>query len=57
LEEFPCAFASAMRGLDSLMALDDTKLRAALESYECLDSARTGPFRAIQVASIFIFII
>lgn len=57
MEEFPCAFASAMRGLDALMALDDTKLKAALESYECLDSARTGPFRALQVASIFIFII
>lgn len=57
LEEFPCAFASAMRGLDALMALDDTKLKAALESYECLDSARTGPFRAVQVASTFIFII
>ncbi|KAG6641256.1 protein SMG7L [Carya illinoinensis] len=56
-EELPCAFASAMRELDALMALDDTKLKAALESYWCLDSARTGPFRALQVASILIFII
>lgn len=56
-EEFPCAFASAMRELDALMALDDTKLKAALESYQCLDSARTGPFRALQVLSVFIFII
>ncbi|XP_041026591.1 protein SMG7L-like isoform X2 [Juglans microcarpa x Juglans regia] len=57
LEEVPCAFASAMRELDAVMALDDTKLKAALESYQCLDSARTGPFRALQVASIYIFII
>lgn len=55
-EEFPCAFASAMRELDALMALNDTKLKAALESYQCLDSARTGPFRALQVVSVFIFI-
>lgn len=57
LDEFNCAFASAIRELDALMALDDTKLSAALESYQCLVSARTGPFRALQVTSIFIFII
>ncbi|XVF25787.1 hypothetical protein REPUB_Repub13aG0243500 [Reevesia pubescens] len=56
LEEFPCAFASTMRVLDMMMALDDKKLRVMLESYQFMDSARTGPFRAVQAVSIFIFV-
>ncbi|XP_022715864.1 protein SMG7L-like isoform X2 [Durio zibethinus] len=56
LEDFPCAFASTMRVLDMMMALDDKKLRAILESYQPMDSARTGPFRALQAVSIFIFV-
>ncbi|KAH7568907.1 hypothetical protein ACOSP7_012009 [Xanthoceras sorbifolium] len=57
LKDFPCAFASTMRELDAMMALDDTKLKATLESYQFMDSARTGPFRALQIVAIFIFII
>lgn len=38
------------------MASDDRKLRAMLESYQLMDSARTGPFRSLQAVSIFIFI-
>lgn len=57
LEDFPCAFASTMRELDATMELDDAKLKAMLESYQLMDSARTGPFRALQVVSIFIFTI
>ncbi|KAF5729091.1 hypothetical protein HS088_TW21G01248 [Tripterygium wilfordii] len=57
LEDFPKAFAATVEMLDALMALDDTKLRAALESYQCMGSARAGPFRALQVVSIFIFVI
>ncbi|WRX28057.1 DNA/RNA-binding domain [Theobroma cacao] len=56
LEDFPCAFASTMRELDMMMVLDDMKLRAMLESYQLMDSARTGPFRALQAVSIFIFV-
>ncbi|XWS15755.1 hypothetical protein CRYUN_Cryun34aG0029200 [Craigia yunnanensis] len=56
LEDFPCAFASTMRVLDMMTALDDRKLRAMLESYQLMDSARTGPFRALQAVSIFIFV-
>ncbi|XVF87462.1 hypothetical protein PTKIN_Ptkin18bG0122200 [Pterospermum kingtungense] len=56
LEDFPCAFASTMRLLDMMMALDDRKLRALLESYQLMDSARTGPFRSLQAVSIFIFV-
>ncbi|XVF27625.1 hypothetical protein REPUB_Repub14bG0124500 [Reevesia pubescens] len=55
-EDFPCTFASTIRVLDMMMALDDSKLRAMLESYQLMDSARTGPFRALQAVSIFIFV-
>ncbi|KAF5742288.1 hypothetical protein HS088_TW09G00332 [Tripterygium wilfordii] len=57
LEDFPKAFASTVEMLDALMLLDDTKLKASLESYQCSGSARAGPFRALQVVSIFIFVI
>lgn len=57
LEDFPYTFASTMRELDATMELDDAKLKALLESYQLMDSARTGPFRALQVVSIFIFTI
>ncbi|GAV66698.1 EST1_DNA_bind domain-containing protein/EST1 domain-containing protein [Cephalotus follicularis] len=57
LEDFPCAFASTMRSLDELMALDDTKINPMLDSYRLMASTRIGPFRALQVVSIFIFII
>ncbi|KAK8504021.1 hypothetical protein V6N13_092749 [Hibiscus sabdariffa] len=56
LEDFPCAFASTMGMFDAMMALDDIKLRAMLESYQLMDSARTGPFRALHAVSVFIFV-
>ncbi|KAM1459751.1 hypothetical protein ACFX2I_036652 [Malus domestica] len=55
VDEFPCAFASTMRELDALIALDDTELKATLESYQRMDSVRRGPFRALQVVSVLIF--
>ncbi|KAK8485119.1 hypothetical protein V6N11_073338 [Hibiscus sabdariffa] len=55
-EDFPCAFASTLRVFDVMMALDDTKLTAMLESYQLMDLARTGPFRALQAVSVFIFV-
>ncbi|XP_057764481.1 nonsense-mediated mRNA decay factor SMG7-like [Salvia miltiorrhiza] len=57
LEEYPCTLASALHRLDTLLALDDTKLSLALEAYQRMDSSRRGPYRAIQVVSIFIFIV
>ncbi|XP_059670801.1 nonsense-mediated mRNA decay factor SMG7-like [Cornus florida] len=57
LKDFPCAFALTVRELEALVALDDTELKAGLESYQHMDSARKGPYRALQVVSILIFII
>ncbi|XP_052182535.1 nonsense-mediated mRNA decay factor SMG7-like [Diospyros lotus] len=57
LDEFSCTLASTIRELDVLLALDDTELKAALEPYQNMESGRTGPFRALQMASILIFII
>ncbi|KAK8485317.1 hypothetical protein V6N12_000288 [Hibiscus sabdariffa] len=56
LEDFPCAFASTLRVFDVMMASDDTKLTAMLESYQLMDLARIGPFRALQAVSVFIFV-
>uniref|UniRef100_A0A6M2EYF9 DNA/RNA-binding domain-containing protein n=1 Tax=Populus davidiana TaxID=266767 RepID=A0A6M2EYF9_9ROSI len=56
-EDFPCTFASTIKEVDVLMALDDAKLEAAMESYQHMNSARTGPFRTLQCVSVFIFVI
>ncbi|KAK4485241.1 hypothetical protein RD792_007871 [Penstemon davidsonii] len=56
LEEFPSTFATALHSLEALLSMDDTKLSATLESYKYMDSTRRGPYRAIQLASVFIFI-
>ncbi|PON61398.1 Telomerase activating protein Est [Trema orientale] len=55
LNEFPSAFTASVTELDALMALDDTELKASLESYRHMDSVKTGPFRAIQVVSILLY--
>lgn len=55
LDELPCALTSCMRELDALMALDDTKLKVILESYQLMDSVRTGHFRGLQVVAILLF--
>ncbi|CAK9181825.1 unnamed protein product [Ilex paraguariensis] len=46
-----------MRELEALLALDDTKLKASLECYQHLNSVRRGPYRAVQLVSILIFVI
>lgn len=56
LEHFPSSFASTMKELDSVLTLYDTKLKAMSESYQLLDSSRTGPFRFLQVVAVLIFI-
>lgn len=57
LEKFTSAFSSMMRWLDELLSQDDSELNVSLESYVLLDSVRTGPFRAIQIVSVFIFML
>lgn len=57
LEDFPCTFASTMSELEALLELDDAKLKSSLEPYEQLDPARKGPYRALQLVSILVFVI
>ncbi|PIN08143.1 Nonsense-mediated mRNA decay protein [Handroanthus impetiginosus] len=57
LEEFPRSIASALHSLEALLAFDDKKLMVILECYQHLNSSRRGPYRAIQLVSIFIFIV
>ncbi|XP_010549325.1 PREDICTED: protein SMG7L isoform X2 [Tarenaya hassleriana] len=56
LDEFPCAFASTMRELDALLGADDEDLKGMSESYLLMDSAREGPFRFLQLVSVFVFV-
>ncbi|KAF4388811.1 hypothetical protein F8388_018990 [Cannabis sativa] len=55
LKEFPSAFTATVKELDALMALDDAQLKACLESYQHMDFVKTGPFRALQVVSVFLY--
>lgn len=57
LEEFPRTLTTALQSLEALLTVDDTKLTLTLESYQYMDSSRRGPYRAIQLVSIFIFIV
>ncbi|KAL3643442.1 hypothetical protein CASFOL_014257 [Castilleja foliolosa] len=57
LDEFPCSLASALHCLEALLEIDDMELTVSLESYKSLDSSRRGPYRAIHLVSIFIFIV
>ncbi|XP_011096315.1 protein SMG7L [Sesamum indicum] len=57
LEEFPYPLASALHSLESLLAMDDTRLGLTLESYQKMDSSRRGPYHAIQLVSMFIFVV
>nr|GLL45806.1 protein SMG7L-like [Ipomoea trifida] len=57
LEDFPHTLASTVRQLEALMALRDEDLKAALESYQFMDPSREGPYRTLQLVTIFIFII
>ncbi|XP_019175586.1 PREDICTED: protein SMG7L-like [Ipomoea nil] len=57
LEDFPHTLASTVRQLEALMGLGDEDLKAALESYQFMDLSREGPYRTLQLVTIFIFII
>ncbi|KAL3522292.1 hypothetical protein ACH5RR_015126 [Cinchona calisaya] len=57
LEEFQCTLSCTVKYLEALVLLDDEQLKAALESYELMDSSRSGPYRALQLVFILIFIL
>ncbi|KAI4371735.1 hypothetical protein MLD38_010052 [Melastoma candidum] len=57
LVDFKAAFAFMVKELELLMELDDVSLNNALESHQFMNPSRTGPFRAIQTVSVFIFVI
>ncbi|KAI9120595.1 hypothetical protein K1719_007628 [Acacia pycnantha] len=57
LDEFPVVLASTLRELDRLLELEDVELKTMLESYEQVNLARRGPFRAIQAVTVLIFVL
>nr|GEW27041.1 hypothetical protein [Tanacetum cinerariifolium] len=56
-KDLPHTFASTMKELEALLALNDVELNSSLEPYEPFDSSRKGPYRAIQAVTILIFVI
>ncbi|KAJ9563034.1 hypothetical protein OSB04_008194 [Centaurea solstitialis] len=56
-EDLPHTFASTMKELEALLALNDAELNSSLEPYEQFDSSRKGPYRALQAVAILIFVI
>ncbi|XP_009802464.1 nonsense-mediated mRNA decay factor SMG7-like [Nicotiana sylvestris] len=56
LENFQSTLASTVRQLEGLVVMDGDELKAALESYQLMDPSRKGPYCALQLVSIFIFI-
>lgn len=57
MEEFSCTLFATVKHLEAMMALDSEQLSAALESYKLMNSSRKGPYRSVQVVSVFIFIL
>ncbi|KAJ8545514.1 hypothetical protein K7X08_018097 [Anisodus acutangulus] len=56
LEDFQSTLASTVGQLEGLVAIEDDEIKAALESYQLMDPSRKGPYRALQLVSVFIFI-
>lgn len=56
-EDLPHTFASTMKELEALLALNDMELSSSLEPYDQFDSSRKGPYRALQSVTILIFVI
>ncbi|XP_024988182.1 protein SMG7L isoform X2 [Cynara cardunculus var. scolymus] len=56
-EDLPHTFASTMKELEALLALNDAELNSSLEPYEQFDSSRRGPYRSLQAVAILIFVI
>ncbi|KAK4361126.1 hypothetical protein RND71_020078 [Anisodus tanguticus] len=56
LEDFQSTLASTVGQLEGLVVMDDNELKVSLESYQLMDPSRKGPYRALQLVSVFIFI-
>ncbi|KAM3251573.1 nonsense-mediated mRNA decay factor SMG7-like [Capsicum annuum] len=56
LEDFQSILAFTVVQLEGLVVMDDDELSSALESYQLMDPLRKGPYRALQLVSVFIFI-
>ncbi|XP_021726463.1 protein SMG7L-like [Chenopodium quinoa] len=57
LESFLSTFNSTLRELEPLLALDVSELSSALESYRNMNLSKAGPYRALHIISVLIFII
>ncbi|CAO2842862.1 unnamed protein product [Amaranthus hypochondriacus] len=57
LESFPSTYVSSLKALEALLALHVTKLSSALESYRNMNLSKAGPYRALHIISVLLFII
>ncbi|KAI3508892.1 hypothetical protein L1887_23913 [Cichorium endivia] len=57
IRNLPHTFASTMKELEALLALNNIELNFALEPYKQFDSSRKGSYRALQSVTILIFVL
>lgn len=57
LDTFLCTFTSTLRELEVLLALDVVKLSSSLDSYKNMNLSKAGPYRALHLISVLLFII
>lgn len=57
LDSFPSTFTSTLTELETLLALDVAKLSSALESFQNFNLSKAGPYRALHIVSVLLFII
>ncbi|KAH9626967.1 hypothetical protein KSS87_017818 [Heliosperma pusillum] len=57
LESFPSTFTSTLREFEALLVLDVGNLSSALQSYQNMNLLKAGPYRALHVISVLLFII
>ncbi|XP_074272226.1 nonsense-mediated mRNA decay factor SMG7-like [Silene latifolia] len=57
LESFASTFTSALREFEALLALDVGNLSSALQSYQNMNLLKAGPYRALHVISVLLFVI
>ncbi|KAK9714671.1 hypothetical protein RND81_06G111000 [Saponaria officinalis] len=57
LESFASTFTSTLRELEALLACDVAGLSSALQSYQNMNLLKSGPYRALHIVSVLLFII
>lgn len=57
MEDFPHILGSTVKELEALISFGEAELHDAMVSYKHITASKIGPHRAIQLVSMFIFIV